>query len=81
MIFLKILGTAKVKSYCCSYGSKFTKTATGYDCAYIPNPLTTKGATVNAKGTAIGAYGFCGGELSTSHSSKVAKTICCKYYK
>ena len=80
IIFFEILGTAKIKTYCCSYGSKLTKTATGYDCALIPNALTTKGASKGAKGTFLGNYGFCGGELGTEHGSIAAKTICCKGY-
>ena len=75
-------GTIKNKTYCCSYGSKYTKTATGYDCAIIPSPLTTKGASKGAKGTYMGAFGgFCGGELGTEHSSIAAATICCKWLK
>ena len=31
--------TSLHKQYCCSYGTKFTKTATGGDCALIPGAL------------------------------------------
>ena len=60
--------------YCCSYGTKYTKTATGYDCAIIPGPLKTGGTTFKT-----GAYGFCGGELGTA-GTIVAATVCCKYF-
>ena len=69
-IFLS--GVAFHKVYCCSYGTKYTKVTTGYDCAIIPGPLKTGGTTFPN-----GAYGFCGGELGTA-GTIAAATVCCK---
>ena len=69
---LCISGVGFQKAFCCSYGSAYTKTATGYDCALIPGPLKNGGTTFPN-----GAYGFCGGELGTA-GSIAAATVCCK---
>ena len=66
-------GKAFLKPFCCSYGSKFTKTATGFDCAKIPSPSKTNGDSL-----AGGANGFCGGELGNTDDSIDTKTVCCK---
>ena len=65
-------GLALAKAHCCSYGTAFSKTATGYDCAKIPAPSKAAGTSFPA-----GAYGFCGGELGTA-GAIVAATVCCK---
>ena len=61
--------------YCCSYGTKYSKETYAYDCAIIPDPIKTDGTTL-----AIGAYGFCGGELSVTNEATAAKTVCCNNY-
>ena len=66
-------GMAFIKGYCCSYNTDCGKTATGFDCALIPSPSKTDGASLS-----IAHEGFCGGELSTIASSIDAKTVCCK---
>jgi hypothetical protein len=66
-------GKAYIKAFCCSYGSKITKTETGFDCAKIPGASKVGGTSL-----AIAAYGFCGGELGTIAESVIAATVCCK---
>ena len=66
---------AFAKGFCCNYGSKYDKTATGFDCAIIPNPSKmTDGVTLVA-----GNDGFCGGKLGSASGAN-SKTVCCKYF-
>ena len=57
---------------CCGYKSDFKNTA-GADCAVIPSPSKTDGASL------VKMFdGFCGGKLGTAADATVFKTICCK---
>ena len=66
---------AFVKGQCCNYGSKYDKTATGYDCAIIPSPSKFADSIALHKGN----DGFCGGQFA-SMDGTAALTVCCKYF-
>ena len=68
-------GTGKFEFGCCNYGTMFSKTATGYDCAKIPIP-TKEADSATLKNH---AYGFCGGEFGTD-GTIAAGSVCCKFY-
>ena len=69
-------GTGKFEFGCCNYGTMFSKTATGYDCAKIPIP-TKEADSATLKNH---AYGFCGGEFGTD-GTIAAGSVCCKLIK
>ena len=73
LLFL-LPGTVKLGTGCCGYGKSATgKTATGYDCAVIPQASNTAGVIQTAL-----ANGICGGRLGLTAGSTTAKTVCCK---
>jgi hypothetical protein len=67
-------GTVKLGTGCCGYGPAASgKTATGYDCAVIPQASSSLGAIKTAL-----ANGICGGRLGLTAASTTAKTVCCQ---